>query len=711
MVKPVDPASATILFGAGVTRAAGGPTAYELVEAIADDLITDAHARRWVLATIQPRGELRFETAVDELAGVADPDLEVLDLFEQLRPGHLHGALATAAGHGARLVTVNFDDLAEQAISSGAWTVDLQERLNIGALKRPGAVVKLHGTQRLHRGGAAVEERGSERLQATIASIVAAGGGAGLRPDVEERLRELVDRRVLVVIGYSGSDDLDVVPSLQQCVPARVVWVQHADGEPRPARREALTPGSVGVLEVWRRVGAVSVDALAGATEQVLELIGWPVPPPLDREVLDAARRAWVKHVHGWAARAAGHDSTGLAWTAEMQGSVGRFDLAAASLEGSRPSTRRDGLWPPSRRAFALAENAYLRDLPPADVRRLAEAAVGLADRDGEPTQAARSLHVLARTYRTDEPRDLVAARAALDAAVERLRGQDAPGMRADIELERARVALAEGDDAAAAELAARAADGYRAAGHLAQLSESLQARAHALTLDDKHDEARETLAEAARIARIGPYPEREIAAAATGAMLADDLGRIEDVVEHAEAAIDISERIGHTAEVAQMYAFLGLSRIEQGRFADAARAFRSGIGAVGPSTRGFLGLLVCGLATSLLAAGDDQGAQRVLVDHRAELHADRGRHSYLRLLEWALERRRGEPVEWDDAVMDDAPFDGEMAFAFAALGPSSPGVSAYLDDVRAHLQRVGQHDRLRRLDALRASSFAERSP
>jgi hypothetical protein len=113
----------------------------------------------------------------------------LLEFFQRLAPGHLHRVLAGVASRRARLVTVNFDDLAEQCIPEGAWTVDLQEQLNEAALERAGAAIKLHGTQRVHHGADRVEQRGSSRLQATIASIVASGGGAGLRPDIEERLR------------------------------------------------------------------------------------------------------------------------------------------------------------------------------------------------------------------------------------------------------------------------------------------------------------------------------------------------------------------------------------------------------------------------------------------------------------------------------------------------------------------------------------------
>lgn len=700
LLDPINPSDTTIFFGAGVTRAAGGPTAAELVESIANALIRDRGARRWVCENIQPRGELRFETAIEQLSWVADPELKVLDLFETLKPGHLHGALAGAAAGGARLVTVNFDDLVEQAIGHSSWTVDLQEGVDIGQAVSHTAVVKLHGTQRIHRGGGGTDEGGSARLQATIASIVSAGGGTGLRRDLEAGLRVLVDERVLVVAGYSGSDDLDVMPSLQRCRPDRVVWIQHSDGPARLAQSQDLTSGSQHLLEAWRAAG-IHVDGLAGPTDELFTMVGWRVPPPLDPKTVEQQRRSWREHVTLWATEAAAHDPTGLAWTGGMQATLARFDLAAHSLKNSQPSTRRGGLWPQSRRAFTLAENAYLRGVSRGEVRQLAKAATAAADAEGDAVIAACSaLHVLARTHRTANPPDLSAAGSALDQAAARLQSVDAPGLWADLEVERARIAIASGDYTTTAGCAARAATNYRREGQFERLSEALQVRSLALTFNCEFDEARTTLAEARDIAHAGPYPERQIAAAVTAAVLADHLGRIDEVVDYAQAAISAASKTGHTIEIAQDYAILGLARIEQGRFADAELSFRAGIDATGPSAQDFLTMLVCGLATSLLRQGRGDDAQHLLAQHRRELEQDAGKTSYVRLLQWAVRQRCGD-VAWDDEILDDAPSTGEFVFALAALAPPSERVRTYLDSITAQFQRIGQHERLQRLEAL----------
>jgi hypothetical protein len=70
-----------------------------------------------------------------------------------------------------------------------------------------GAVLKLHGTLLINE--ATADAVGAKApLHATVSRIVNAGGGVGLPPYVEESLRKVVDGRVLIIVGYSGADDV-----------------------------------------------------------------------------------------------------------------------------------------------------------------------------------------------------------------------------------------------------------------------------------------------------------------------------------------------------------------------------------------------------------------------------------------------------------------------------------------------------------------------
>jgi SIR2-like domain len=228
----VFPTDATILFGAGVGVEAGLPTAPQLIEAIAHAFVLDAQGAAELARLSQPSGPLRFETAMDWLSETADRDLRVLSFLDKAEPGPLHQALAWAAAKGARLVTVNFDDLAERAVSDAAaspWTIDAYQA---GAEAPAGAVrvLKLHGTRRLH--GSQGVRPADRPLQATITQIVRDGGAGGLPEQAHQLLAGTIDWSPLVVIGYSGSDDLDVMPSLQRCSPSRVLWIQARVGVP-----------------------------------------------------------------------------------------------------------------------------------------------------------------------------------------------------------------------------------------------------------------------------------------------------------------------------------------------------------------------------------------------------------------------------------------------------------------------------------------------
>lgn len=113
----------------------------------------------------------------------------------------LHRALALAAASGCRLVTVNFDDLAEQAIEDlddpglQAFTIDAYARRRPKRAWTPGVVAKLHGALRMHTGSGAVSD--GAPAQATISSIARGGSGSGLLAAAEKLLRSGVDGRDL----------------------------------------------------------------------------------------------------------------------------------------------------------------------------------------------------------------------------------------------------------------------------------------------------------------------------------------------------------------------------------------------------------------------------------------------------------------------------------------------------------------------------------
>lgn len=466
-IPVVNPTDATVLFGAGVTCDAGGPTAYQLLIMIADLLVKSSRWREWVGRHIQPKGSLRFETAMDELAFTVDPDLNVLQFLTEMESGPLHAALARAALRGARLVTVNFDNLTESALAAEGlppWTVDTQNARGMERSDEPGAVIKLHGTLRINEGRRKPEIQ-SKPLHATITKIVASGGGGGLPPQVDDCLHAAIDNRTLVVVGYSGSDDLDVMPSLAECRPSSVFWIQHdhKDTEPRITAASAASDSVANLLRHWKSRGT-PVTFVTGSTIAVLQMAGWDVDVTLGSSDDEVTDDRWRHYVAEWARQHSYNDPSGLGWVAGLVGSLTLHSDAHDALVESLPSTA-DGLWTPQFREFRIAENEYLREVPRDDVRRLALHPAAVAEESKDEVVVASCQLLVARTFMNTSAPDLNAAALALSAAEEAIQQTTADGVAADIRLWGARLRLLQGEYEAAVKHASGVAETYRTVG------------------------------------------------------------------------------------------------------------------------------------------------------------------------------------------------------------------------------------------------------
>ncbi len=174
---------------------------------------------------------LRFEQLLQHLLPF-DPELRVLDAYGRCdRPNSSHLALASfvRARHG--IFTTNFDNLLEYALAQLGVPADeivpviFEEDWRKPNNGRPCHVFKLHGSLVDFRTG--YESRSS--LQATIQQIARGRGESLQLPDWKlEPFSKALKEEDLVVLGYSGLDDFDVMPSLEGVDSARnVLWIAH----------------------------------------------------------------------------------------------------------------------------------------------------------------------------------------------------------------------------------------------------------------------------------------------------------------------------------------------------------------------------------------------------------------------------------------------------------------------------------------------------
>jgi tetratricopeptide (TPR) repeat protein len=195
--------------------------------------------------------DLRFEALVETFRDVLDRDLRLLDYFGECdRPNLHHLFLAEMLQKGNFVVTTNFDFLIEHAllragvdrrnvipvITQGDYLqFDDPQRL---AAEGKYLVVKVHGSTR----NVITNENTRESLIATIQAFGVGKEGVSVfqvEPFKQRLLESLFFDRTLVVLGYSGSDDFDVVPTLAQLRHLRkIVWINHARADAFPQLTE-----------------------------------------------------------------------------------------------------------------------------------------------------------------------------------------------------------------------------------------------------------------------------------------------------------------------------------------------------------------------------------------------------------------------------------------------------------------------------------------
>jgi tetratricopeptide (TPR) repeat protein len=185
---------------------------------------------------------LRYELVV-EIIQAYDEDLRFLDyleLFEE--PNLIHLFLANMICKGHYVVTTNFDYLVEYALKKvlpkkldfNIYPIITKE--DFLALQNPETLIKsgkyplfkIHGTKRNII-------TGTDTRNSLITTITALGKEReegktfAIEPFKKPAMYNMMKGRILVIFGYSGSDDFDIGPMLKE-LPflKRIIWIEHS---------------------------------------------------------------------------------------------------------------------------------------------------------------------------------------------------------------------------------------------------------------------------------------------------------------------------------------------------------------------------------------------------------------------------------------------------------------------------------------------------
>ena len=231
----------TFLAGAGCSVSAPSclPAGHVMMEAIINYTCKESEIKD--ILELMKLGILRFEALVEIIRDQLDEKLALIDYYSQCdKPNIQHFFLAEMIEQGNFVITTNFDYLIEYAlIHSGVPLKDIvpvitkedferfadsYELLNKG--KKP--IYKIHGSTE----NIITKRNTRDSLVATIQAFGSNKEGENVfqlesfkRPLFENITKE----RSLVVMGYSGSDDFDIVPTLKILKNIQdIIWINYS---------------------------------------------------------------------------------------------------------------------------------------------------------------------------------------------------------------------------------------------------------------------------------------------------------------------------------------------------------------------------------------------------------------------------------------------------------------------------------------------------
>jgi len=228
-------AKLTFLVGAGcsVDSPSCLPAGRAMMNAIIDYTCAESE-----IAKIKELKELRFEQLIEIIRDRLDPELKVIDLYGLCdKPNLQHFFLAEMMKNGQFVLTTNFDFLIEYALQhSGIPKGEVKivitkedfenfnnpQELYLNGVK---TLYKIHGSTKNVLTG----DPTRNSLIATIQAFGANKEGENvfqLEPFKQPLFTNITNNRSLVVMGYSGSDDFDIVPTLRVLKHIQdVIWI------------------------------------------------------------------------------------------------------------------------------------------------------------------------------------------------------------------------------------------------------------------------------------------------------------------------------------------------------------------------------------------------------------------------------------------------------------------------------------------------------
>lgn len=237
----------TILAGAGVSldAPANFPIAMQIINSLIKSISANEEIYKFLNTGVKrdnveneyrlSGNYIRFEMLIDVIS-LCDPDLKILEAIKEYKVPNLnHYNLAFLAIRGHYIFTPNFDDLIERAIYNLGYTpktICTSEDYNNYQFKDDGTipVFKLHGSYYKYIRKGNHKKTVKSTIQASLSSIIT-GNSQLLLPDFKTTILKKCIKKTsdLLILGYSGGDDFDIVPSLLNIKTKHITWINHSN--------------------------------------------------------------------------------------------------------------------------------------------------------------------------------------------------------------------------------------------------------------------------------------------------------------------------------------------------------------------------------------------------------------------------------------------------------------------------------------------------
>ncbi|MBN1549958.1 SIR2 family protein [bacterium] len=230
-LKDLAPRRVALLFGAGVSYPS--PTSLPLANAflstIWEALVIGLKAT-WenIPIPVKPDSWPQFELLLDELSSVRRGLVSrLLQPYKHIAPNKNHEILAYLGELGCSLITTNFDANVEEVLrnrgTSTAAIASINDCRKFDKFSNRVRLLKLHGCI-----------NSPNTIVCSYSDLTRRGRSpspTGLSIPRYSALMKALENRMCFVLGYSGSDKLDIIPALKALPGKQIVWIQHSSEE------------------------------------------------------------------------------------------------------------------------------------------------------------------------------------------------------------------------------------------------------------------------------------------------------------------------------------------------------------------------------------------------------------------------------------------------------------------------------------------------